>query len=100
MHGSARTDGNFTIGRSTFSSQENERKKDFGLQMICDAEFLGIVQESGVYMEADQMKRWLGQAGFPCWISRAELEIQGKDNAGKVQESLRKTGITADIAED
>lgn len=64
-----------------------------------DAEFLGIAKESGLYMDAEQMRRWLAQLGLPCEIRRVELEIQGERNAQKAQGSLEKSGFLVERGE-
>ncbi len=66
---------------------------DRGDRRFQDAKFLGIVEEDGLYMDADQMRRWLAQLGLPCEIRRVILEIQGGQNAQKAQKSLEKAGF-------
>ncbi len=63
-----------------------------------DAEFLGIAEGDGVYMDADRMSHWFAQMGLPCEIRRVELEIQGEQNAQKAQDSLEKAGFAVSTA--
>ena len=64
-----------------------------GKDVFQDAEFLGIAEGDGIYMDADRMNRWLAQMGLPCEIRRVELEIQGERNVQKAQQSLEKAGF-------
>lgn len=58
-----------------------------------DAEFLGITEEDGLYMDAAQMERWLTQIGIPCEIRRVELAIRGTENARTACDALLKAGF-------
>ncbi len=71
-----------------------------GKNRFQDAELLGIAEEDGLYMDADQMKRWLAQLGLPCEIRRVELEIQGKRNEQKAEADLEKAGFSVVIREN
>lgn len=59
-----------------------------------DAGILGIVREDGVYMDAEQMRRWLARMGLQCDIRHAELEIRGEQNARKAQKLLEEAGFS------
>lgn len=57
------------------------------------AQFLGIVKESGVYMDAGLMKAWLQKWNLPCRISCVKITVRGSANAESAQECLREAGF-------
>ena len=89
VRGGADTGEDLSIG----GGEKNRLTENKGNDILQNAEFLGIVEEDGLYMDADQMRRWLAQLGLPCEIRRVILEIQGGQNAQKAQKSLEKAGF-------
>ena len=81
------------MGISKGVVEKDARAGGRGKDAFQDAEFLGVTEGDGVYMDADRMNRWLAQMGLPCEIRRVELEIQGERNVQKAQESLEKAGF-------
>ncbi len=80
-------------GISKGVEEKDVRAGGRGKDVFQDAEFLGVAEGDGIYMDADRMCRWLAQMGLPCEIRRVELEIQGERNVQKAQESLEKAGF-------
>ncbi len=86
--------GAVDAGVSAGGGGEDDLTGNKGNDRLQDAELLGIAKESGLYMDAEQMRRWLAQLELPCEIRRVELEIQGERNAQKAKGSLEKAGFS------
>lgn len=56
-------------------------------------EFAGIVKETGVYMDQKQLRRWLIQKGIQPEINGVCMQVQGKEEVRKVQDSFEKAGF-------
>lgn len=59
-------------------------------------EFLGVVKESGLYMEWEQMQSWLKDQGIHPRLGKVCLEIHGKTNAEQAEKSLTQAGFTVE----
>ncbi|MCD8074778.1 MAG: hypothetical protein LUF27_07050 [Lachnospiraceae bacterium] len=59
------------------------------------AEFLGLISGDGLYMDADQMRRWLAGYGSSASVHLVWLRIKGKRNAEAAEKSLIDAGFQA-----
>lgn len=59
-------------------------------------EFLGVVKESGLYMEQEQMRQWLKEQGIHPRLGKVCLKIRGKTNAEQAEKSLTQAGFTVE----
>lgn len=58
-----------------------------------ETEFLAIVEGEGIYMDAEQMRLWLGQQGMTAHAGMVELKIRGEKNAARAEETLEGAGL-------
>ncbi|MDO5422340.1 MAG: hypothetical protein Q4F41_01275 [Eubacteriales bacterium] len=57
------------------------------------AEFLGVAEEDGIYIDVSQLKPLLEAGGGTGAVSRVCLKIKGVKNAERARESLEKAGF-------
>lgn len=59
-------------------------------------EFLGIVKESGLYMEQEDMKRWLSENKKEAKTKGICMLIKGKSHAKKAEKILEQAGFAVE----
>lgn len=93
--GGAMTDAGRTAeGESMAGGETGTGNSDANPDM---GEFLGIVKGDGLYMEQEQMKRWLEAKGIRPRVTKVCMRICGKKRAEQARSDLEKAGFVAEL---